>query len=63
MNARIVCESLYTHRRLLQSPRLLAALLDAMVHTGAVPAVCGSDPAIRADAPFVLDLVKVCEQV
>ena len=47
----------------MQSPRLLAALLDAMVHTGAVPAVCGSDPAIRADAPFVLDLVKVCEQV
>ena len=24
-----------------------------------VPAVCGSDPAIRADGAFVLDLVKV----
>ena len=50
-----------TIRKSVESP--LAALLDAMVHTGAVPAVCGSDPAIRADAPFVLDLVKVCEQV
>ena len=36
-------------RRLLRSPRLLAALLDAMVDTGAVPAACGADPAIRAD--------------
>ena len=29
------------------------------MHTGVVPAVCGSDSAIRADGAFVLDLVKV----
>ena len=44
--------------KLLQSPRALHSLLDAMVATNAMPALCAKDANIRADKHFMLDLIK-----
>ena len=52
------CERTGTEKHLLQSPQLLHSLLDSMVETGAVPALCAKDAAIREDNHFMLDLIK-----